>query len=72
MSLNFAENLSRLLELRGWKQKDLAREMLVTEGTVSHWCSGRCRPRGLLTLKHLARVLEVKPDELLLDEGDTQ
>lgn len=38
--------IRELLDLRQWKQRDLARELELTEGAVTRWLSGEHTPRG--------------------------
>lgn len=41
----FAANLTRLLNLRGLSQVDVANALNVSESAVSLWCSGKTTPR---------------------------
>lgn len=36
----------RLMKLRGWTQRDLARNLELTSGAVSRWLSGDSVPMG--------------------------
>lgn len=38
--------IRELLELRQWKQRDLAQALELTEGAITRWLNGQNRPRG--------------------------
>ena len=44
--------------------KWLAEQLVVAQSTVSKWCTNDAQP-SLETLMQIARLLEVKPDDLL-------
>lgn len=56
-------NIKIMLLARGLRQKDLARRVNVTEGTLSNWLSGRIVMR-LDDLDHICEVLHTTPVEL--------
>lgn len=44
------DQISELLELKGWPRVRLAAELDVTENTIHQWCSGRRKPSGPATI----------------------
>ena len=38
--------IRELLDLRGWTQLELARELELTGGAVTRWLTGEHKPRG--------------------------
>lgn len=56
--------LRAVRERRLMTQQELARKAGVTQHTISHLETGRCRPR-LATIKKLAIALGVKPATLV-------
>jgi transcriptional regulator with XRE-family HTH domain len=61
------DNVKRILREQGIQQSELAERLHVSEGTISHWMSGRHRP-SIDKLREIAAVLHVSmPD---LTEGD--
>lgn len=61
---DFALRLDRLCEASGKMRKDIAREIYVSQSTLSSYTSGRCEP-SIMVLSRLADVLGVSTDELL-------
>ena len=49
---------------KGKTNKWLAEQLDVAPSTVSEWCTNDAQP-SLETLMQIARLLEVKPDDLL-------
>ena len=49
---------------KGKTNKWLAEQLDVAQSTVSKWCTNDAQP-SLETLMQIARLLEVKPDDLL-------
>ena len=61
---NIATNIRRLLDLRGWKQCDLARESGLPEMTVSAVVR-QINLAGIGTASRLAEALDVTVDRLI-------
>lgn len=59
-----AGNIKRLRRQKGLSQEQFAQALCVTRQTVSAWERGISLP-GLDTLGEMARVLEVKPEQLI-------
>jgi len=62
---NVAANVRRLLELRGWTQRDLARAVGVYDGAISTLLAGNHVVRFTL-LVNVAEVLDASMDRLVL------
>ena len=60
----FAERLADARRARGWKQRDLARELGVGQSLICHYEQGERMPR-LETLRSLCELLECSASELL-------
>lgn len=60
----FGDNLRDLMAGSGMTQKDLARELDISESAVSQYVNGRQFP-GVKTLVNMAYVLECSMDDLL-------
>jgi putative transcriptional regulator len=60
----FPGRLAAALTAAGKTQGWLAGELGRSEGTVSHWCSGRSRP-GWEEVEKIARLLGVEPGPLV-------
>lgn len=60
----FSENLSRILELRGWTKQDLADRCGMERSYVSKLISGQHSPK-LNVAEQIARACEVELFELL-------
>lgn len=58
------QRINSALALRGYKQKDLAKELNVTDNTVSYFCSGSRIPNTIQIIE-IAKFLEVSTDYLL-------
>lgn len=56
--------LKKLIKEKGTKQEWLAAQLGVTQTTVSHWCTGKRKPRYPMVLA-IARILNVEPEEIL-------
>lgn len=54
----FAERLTALREDKGWKKKDLAEKLHVSDSMISQYESGRCMPSYdvMIALAHLFHV----------------
>lgn len=62
-SMAFADNLRRLMQLRGVRAAQLGPRLGVTPTAVRQWLDGKTHPVGR-RLAELAEALEVAPDEL--------
>jgi transcriptional regulator with XRE-family HTH domain len=62
---NVAANVRRLIEVRGWTQRDLARAIGVYDGAISTLLAGEHIVRFTL-LAQVADVLETSMDRLVL------
>ena len=60
----FSENLKRIREARNKKQKEIAKLIGVSEPTYSNYEKGKREP-NILTIKKIAKALNVSGDELL-------
>jgi len=67
VSMQQYNRIDEVLEKRGIKHKWLCEQLDVSSGTVSKWCSNTSQPR-LQMLFRIARVLEVRVCELLVEE----
>lgn len=65
MNSIFAENLRKLREERGLSQKELGKQMFVSQSTVARWENGSRLPDAAMMLR-LAGCLGVDVDTLLL------
>ncbi len=67
------QRINAALALNGKRQKDLAKELNVTDNTISYFCSGARVPNTAQIIK-IAKYLNVSSDYLLgmsdLTEGD--
>lgn len=57
-------NIKILLEKQGMSQRELAQKLKISESTISRYINNNRVPRGEHLLK-LAKVLQVRPDEIL-------
>lgn len=60
----FSENLKRIRETKNKKQKEIAQLIGVSEPTYSNYENGKREP-NILTIKKIAKALNVSGDELL-------
>lgn len=60
----FAENLVRLINLRGLSQVDVAKALDVSESAVSLWCAGKTSPR-MRKVDMLCQLLNCTRSQLL-------
>lgn len=56
--------IKEVLRDKGIRQKDLAKELSVSERTVSFWCRNERQPH-LDNLYQIAELLEIPPADLL-------
>ena len=59
----FKRNLNYLIDMKGYKQIDIANWLGISRSTVSRWCDGTSIPSGV-TLVKLAECLSVAPSTL--------
>lgn len=64
----FAENLVRLINLRGLSQVDVAKALDVSESAVSLWCAGKKTPR-MSKIDKLCGVLRCTRSAILYENG---
>ena len=64
MENNFGERLAHAMELRGMRQKELAKATGVTEATVSRYVNEKRRP-DIDFIRDVVKVLRVSADYLL-------
>ncbi len=64
--MKFAKNLTRLRKQANLSQDKLAEQLHITRQAISKWESGLSTP-DLETLLALCEILNVTPDQLLLD-----
>lgn len=62
--LKFKERLKELRKYKGLTQKQLSKEICVSEDSIYNWESGRSEP-SLVDLINLSKVLNVTTDYLL-------
>ena len=60
----FAERLISLREDKGWKKKELAEKLHVSDSMISQYESGRCMPSYDVIIS-IARLFHVSVDYLL-------
>lgn len=63
----FSENLTRLLRASGKTQSDFAKDIKVSESTVSSWCNGEKMPR-MDKIEWMASYFNV-PITSLIEQG---
>jgi DNA-binding Xre family transcriptional regulator len=56
-------NLKEYLSTKGVKQKWLARQIGVSEVTMSCWCNGKAKPHQR-HLDRILKVLDLSPDKI--------
>lgn len=66
----FSANLRRLLEEKKKTQRQLARYIPTTEGTVSRWVNAEAMPRNA-TMDKVCAFLMCSPEDLMLDNDKT-
>lgn len=64
MEKKFNERIVELLKTKKMTQRDLAKEVGVTDSAMSHYVKGDRIPRAAVILK-IANVLETTPDYLM-------
>ncbi len=64
MSMNFQERLKELRTEKGWKQKELAARLNVTDDCVHFWEKGRSEP-SIAQIIQLSTLFDVSIDYLL-------
>ncbi len=67
IQFDMGRNINRIkvvLVDKGRTNKWLAEQLDVAQSTVSKWCTNDAQP-SLETLMQIAKLLEVKPDDLL-------
>lgn len=64
MREEFARNLHRALQKRGWMQTELGRHAGIARDSISHYMAGRNMP-GPVNAKRIADALRVPLDELM-------
>lgn len=67
IQFDMGRNINRIKVVLADKRKTnkwLAEQLDVAQSTVSKWCTNDAQP-SLETLMQIARLLEVKPDDLL-------
>ena len=62
----FAENLKRIMRVKGLSQRELGRKLGVSANAVSLWCKGDFVPRANMMDK-LCNVLDISQAELTID-----
>ena len=60
----FSRNLRKAIEIRGYKQVDVARATQIPKSLLNEYLSGRCKPRKEY-LSRLSDFLQVSEDWLL-------
>lgn len=61
---DFARNLYRLMQARGWHQSDLARRAGLTRASISDYMNGRAAPTPI-SVQKLAKALGVKEHDIM-------
>ena len=69
MENNFGERLAHAMEIRGMRQKELAKATGVTEATVSRYVNEKRRP-DIDFIRDVVKVLRVSADYLLVFTDD--
>lgn len=65
----FAERLISLREDKGWKKKELAEKLHVSDSMISQYESGRCMPSYDVIIT-IARLFHVSVDYLLCGSAE--
>lgn len=68
--MRFSEKLRQLRTTAGMTQRELAEALDTTIRTVQNYETGHCYPRRRDTLKKLAEVFSVTPEELISPEDE--
>mgnify|MGYP000293529553 FL=1 len=58
--------IDEVLKEKHIQQKDLAEKLGVSKVSVSYWCNNQTNP-SIYTLLNIAKVLEVKVSELIIE-----
>lgn len=69
-TINFAKNLKKLREEKGFTKAELGRRVGVSDVTVGYWETGKTEPR-MGKIEMIANVLGVTTDDLLFDFKNT-
>ena len=69
MNETFRNRVEERLRANKMSQRDLARELNVSEVTVSRWLSGERNPT-VETLESMAKVLKTTPSYFFLDDSE--
>jgi transcriptional regulator with XRE-family HTH domain len=64
MREDFARNLHRALQKRGWMQTELSRHTGIGRDSISHYLAGRNMP-GPVNAKRIADALQVPLDQMM-------
>lgn len=62
--MNFAKKLKKSMEIKGFSNSRLAKEIGTNESTISRYISGNMIPK-IDVLKNICEVLEVSADWLI-------
>lgn len=66
----FAKNLNTFLELNGYNQADLARQLHVSKTTASKWCKGKAAPR-MDKIQAITKWLGLENGDLVIEHVTT-
>lgn len=58
------------IEVRGYKQTEVAQKIGITQAAVSNWITGASRKPNALTLLRLCQAINVNPYWICFGEGD--
>jgi lambda repressor-like predicted transcriptional regulator len=67
----FAENVRRLMDEKGWNQETLADKIGISQPAISNMLNRHCRPQNR-TILRLAEAFEVSPDTVWPDFSSRQ
>lgn len=59
------QRMQRRRKLIGLNQNQLAEKLGLSQGTITHWETGKREPEDLATFEALAKALEMHPAELI-------
>jgi len=69
-SATIGERIRWLIEVRGYKQVELAEKMKLTQATISNWITGASRKPNAPSLLKLAAALDCNPAWIVDGTGD--
>lgn len=69
---NLWSNIRELRKERGITSYEMATRLGISRNTLTDWERGRKKPRGIVILEEMAKILEVPLKNLLAGENEEQ